>query len=1721
MKKFTILIAALLVVAMGFAQFSRQERAAKPATRQMLTAVAGGNHAESINLKKSRSVTGTLQHCGEMGEISIGTNGAGTLAAAARFEASALSSYVGQYITKINVGIANADVITSARVAILTGTVDAPVVAIEEACTFQAGMNEVLLTVPYQIPASTAIMVAYEIVVTGGYPLGVDAGPVVEGANLVNMGGLTSAFEPLSDLASTLTYNFIISATVEDVISNVPILSVTPSQMIFEGFVGDATTASQQANVVALNLIGNINITTAAPFEVSTNNVTFGTSATLTSSGNFYVRYVPANAETFNVTVNVTIASTGAESKTIALSANTYDCTGSISELPFEEDFENGLGACWNAISNNTENQTTGQYPMGVYYQTETNMAWTFSSYTQASNGDYNQYLITPKLSLTQSAVFSFDYAAVSASYPETFKVMISTTNNAVESFADISELITASSTDFENYMVVVPNTTKYIAIHYIAATRNTLLFIDNIELSAVTSTPEIALTSVTPATGSTMNGAFNISGVVRNTSTIPITSYKVSYTIDGGNAVVDRVSGINLALGETHEFTHSASISGLTEGEHTIVVTVSEPNGVVDADASDNSMTITINTITCSPITTFPYVEDFENGVNGCWTFIDADGDGNNWMHSSARFDLTEWTAHSGTGAIVSESYRNSTVLYPDNWAITPALSLPANSTVELSFYAAAQDSSYSAEHYGVYVSTTTTDPSAFTLLWEETMNSSGGNHAKAQGTWRVKHTDLSSYAGQTIHIGFRHFNCSDQFLLLIDDITINVTTSNADIALTSVEPATNTTVLIGQSFNISGVVTNNETITLNSYKVSYSVDGGTAVVYNISGINVAVGGTHNFTHATPVVLSTEGTHTIVVTVSEPNGVEDANTSDNSKTITLNAVSCNPITTFPYTEDFENGLSPCWTIIDADGDGNVWANTTIMGEGYGHNASVNAIMSESYMGSALTPDNWAITPAIVLPEGRAAGVSFWAAVQDASYSAEHYGIYVSTTTTDPSAFTLVWEETMDANGGNHSKAQGTWREKHATLSNYVGQTIYIGFRHFNCTDQFKLLIDDVNISLLAQYTITALSANENMGTVTGGGTYNVGSSVELSATANEGYRFVRWTDGNTSNPRTITVTGDATYIATFEEIPTYTITVESSNSSMGTATGSGTYLEGSEITIQAFANEGYVFTSWNDSNTENPRTITVTGNATYIANFSDISSVTTYTINVLSSNNEMGEATGSGIYAEGNIITIEAIPYEGYMFASWNDNNTDNPRQITVTGDATYIASFEALPAQYTITVLSASNDQGSVAGGGTFYEGTEIQISATANEGFRFASWNDGNTDNPRTITVTGDATYIAMFEELPAQYIITVLSANSDQGSVAGGGTFYAGTEIQISAIASEGFRFAAWNDGNHDNPRTITVTGDATYIATFEVLPQQYTITVISENDIQGTVAGGGTFDEGAEIQITATPNFGYRFVSWNDGNTENPRAIIVTADATYIATFEALQMYTIEAYSDDDSNGTVTGGGTYPEGYSVTLIATPENGYVFTSWNDGNRENPRTITVTENATFIAYFADASSVQTYTITVRSMNDNFGTTTGSGVYAEGTIVTITAIPASGYRFVWWNDRNQDNPRQITVTGNATYTAVFALENGVEETSVSEISIFPNPTSDILNITSSETILEIEIVNVMGQIVNRMEVNSDNVVCDVEGLKAGMYFVRIFGSENNNMSIKKFVKE
>ena len=154
-------------------------------------------------------------------------------------------------------------------------------------------------------------------------------------------------------------------------------------------------------------------------------------------------------------------------------------------------------------------------------------------------------------------------------------------------------------------------------------------------------------------------------------------------------------------------------------------------------------------------------YFWDFETEECAAeWTAIDNDGDGFNWEW----IDFEGAVTHGGIGCISSASYDNPTytILFPDNWLISPVVNLHGT----LSFYYAGQDPSYAAEVFAVYVTTgDPTDLNGYEKISED---------ITASGTMKQFTYDLSAYEGMEGCIAIRHYNVSDMFRLNIDDVTI-----------------------------------------------------------------------------------------------------------------------------------------------------------------------------------------------------------------------------------------------------------------------------------------------------------------------------------------------------------------------------------------------------------------------------------------------------------------------------------------------------------------------------------------------------------------------------------------------------------------------------------------------------------------------------------------------------------------------------------------------------------------------------------------------------------------------------------------------------------------------------------------------------------------------------------------------------------------------------------
>ncbi len=198
-------------------------------------------------------------------------------------------------------------------------------------------------------------------------------------------------------------------------------------------------------------------------------------------------------------------------------------------------------------------------------------------------------------------------------------------------------------------------------------------------------------------------------------------------------------------------------------------------------------------------------------------------------------------------------------------------------------------------------------------------------------------------------------------------------------------------------------------------------------------------------------------------------------------------------------------------------------------------------------------------------------------------------------------------------------------------------------------------------------------------------------------------------------------------------------------------------------------------------------------------------------------------------------------------------------------------------------------------------------------------------------------------------------------------------------------------------------------------------------IYTESDsVQGNVHVNYTISD--EATLTATPNPGYHFTQWSDGNTDNPRTIILASDTTFTAEF-AKNTYSISTTSANPEWGTTAGDTAALYLDEVEISATANHGYHFVRWNDNNTYNPRWVSVTEDKTYTATFAK----NVYSIT---KNAEHGTISGNSSAEYLDFVTLTVTPDYGYHFTQWSDGLKDNPRIAQITQDTTFTAEFAYD-------------------------------------------------------------------------------------
>ena len=257
-------------------------------------------------------------------------------------------------------------------------------------------------------------------------------------------------------------------------------------------------------------------------------------------------------------------------------------------------------------------------------------------------------------------------------------------------------------------------------------------------------------------------------------------------------------------------------------------------------------------------------------------------------------------------------------------------------------------------------------------------------------------------------------------------------------------------------------------------------------------------------------------------------------------------------------------------------------------------------------------------------------------------------------------------------------------------------------------------------------------------------------------------YAFAGWFDtsassGGTQLTTSTKVISNKTWYARWT--PTYknyTVTWDGNGGTPSKSSSSFHYNDALGTLPTATRTE-YTFKGWSTSKTGtvNVNTTTkVTANVTYYA---------VWTINSYTWTFDANGGTGDTTKTLNYNATLSTLPTasraptaaNNYTFAGWFDTDASTGgTQLTTstkcTGNKTWYARWTASTRQYKLTVTAGTG--GTVSGGGTYNYNASATLKATANSGYHFVKWSDGNTSATRTVTVTKDATYTATFEQDP---------------------------------------------------------------------------------------------------------------------------------------------------------------------------------------------------------------------------------------------------------------------------------------------------------------------------------------------------------------------------------
>ena len=943
----------------------------------------------------------------------------------------------------------------------------------------------------------------------------------------------------------------------------------------------------------------------------------------------------------------------------------------------------------------------------------------------------------------------------------------------------------------------------------------------------------------------------------------VSVTSVSLDITdasvLDKGDNTIQLTAAVEPATATNKKVDWTSSDEDVaTVSESGLVTAVAQGEAIITVTTRDGGFTATCK-ITVNKANYYFY-EDFEDFDADAWTFADADGDGRNWYLSNSYDDIVYEGAH----CITSASYANGTALTPDNWLISPEFT--ATPDAILLWYDAPQLTSFADENYSVYVL-----PADYSGLDEGILIYNG----VPSGAYKKRSVEIGDFYGQSIRIAFRHHDVTDMYRLNIDLIAVVGTDDAQPVHVTGVSMDKAEAALLEKIESTVQLYATVEPADATNKRVTWSSSDEDILTVDKNGFVRA----QKAGEAVVTVTTVDGGFTAEcrITVEKPELL--------------------------LCEDFEDFDEDKWTFVDADGDGYGWylGDLESSGEDKCYDGT-HCIVSASYDqdDGALTPDNWLISSSFNATED---AILFWYDVaQDAGWTDENYSVYVL-----PADYTDLNEATEVYNG----MPGGEYELHKIKLDSYAGQEIRIAFRHYDCTDIFRLNIDLIAVaSKDAAVTHTVTFVDGHTEEVISTATVEDGADAEFpEAPEHEGYTFTGWNNDGKN------VTEDITITALYEEIPVVTHTVTFVDGFDSTVISTATVEDGADAVLpEAPEHEGYVFIGWDNDGKNITDDITITAQYAYNKH------------TILFFDGLTNEFISVIVINHGESVTFPEPPeHEGYTFTGWDNDGTNITQDTVIT--ALYTINT------YTVTFIDGLTE--GVIATATVEHGADATFpEAPEHEGYTFTGWdNDGKN-------VTEDITITALYEEIHVvTHTVTFIDGLTEE--VIATATVEDGEDAVFpEAPEHEGYTFTGWdNDGKN-------VTEDITITALYEEIPVvTHTVTFI--DGLTEEVIATATVEHGADATFPEAPEHeGYELTGWDkDGKN-------VTEDITITALYEEIHVVTHTVTFIDGLTEEVIATATVEHGADATFPEAPEHeGYEFTGWDKDGKNIKSDTTIT--------------------------------------------------------------------------------------------------------------------------------------------------------------------------